>query len=160
MTRALVLGLWVLAAPLAAQGLKITQPAPDCALARKTFDNPFSDSKGWVMRRYEWHTFYVSLSGVTALALRHAPFAPSWLRGRIGSGAVTAVGLGIVPHVRSVLIQRRYPIDPLDLAFDLWDKSGTLVGGLGASGATWQSRTLAATTWAGGYLALMCYASP
>jgi hypothetical protein len=32
--------------------------AADCRLARSAYENPFSDSRGWSMRRYQWHAFY------------------------------------------------------------------------------------------------------
>jgi len=66
---------WFLLATLALPSAAwATQPAtsalgPDCSLARRAYDNPFSDSRGWSMRRYQWHGFYAGLSTLAAYGI-------------------------------------------------------------------------------------------
>jgi hypothetical protein len=138
-----------------AQGLRISQPPPDCSLAAKRYDNPFSDSHGWTMRRYEWHAFYFGLSTIAAEGIHRVTKLPRW-----ASATIATVGIGVIPHIRGGIIKRQYPIAPLDWAFDGVNRAAPLIIWTGASGKTWQSRTLAATTIASSYFALACYASP
>jgi len=107
------------------------------------------------MRRYQWHAFYAALSTATAEVIHRTTHLPRW------ASAVTAtVGLGLVPHIRGGLFDRRYPINPADWGFDLFDRAAPIFVWSGASGGTVRSQTLAATPFLVGYAALACYASP
>ena len=152
MRKWLLLGTLVL--PNAAHGQRSSTVA-DCRLARQAYDNPFSDSRGWSMRRYQWHAFYAGLSTVAAYGIHKTTRLPTW-----ASAAIATVGIGLVPHIRSGLIMREYPVHVLDWSFDVMNRSAPAFFVLGQSGDNWKSRTLAATTFVGGYLALACYSSP
>jgi len=148
----LIAGLIVTASAMPAQA---SRHGPDCNLAEKRFDNPFADHSGWLMRRYQWHAFYAVASTATAEGIHRVTHLPRW------ASAVTAtVGLGVLPHIRSGLLVRRYPINPPDWGFDLFNRAAPLFVWSGLRGGTWQSQALAATTYAAGYAALACYASP
>jgi len=152
MRKWLLLGTLVL--PNAAHGQR-SSTAADCRLARQAYDNPFSDSRGWSMRRYQWHAFYAGLSTAAAYGIHKTTRLPTW-----ASAAIATVGIGLVPHIRSGLIMRDYPVHVLDWIFDVMNRSAPAFFVLGQSGDNWKSRTLAATTFVGGYLALACYSSP
>ena len=149
----------LLAASVGAQGLKVTQPPGDCNLIERKFDNPFSDTKGYVQPRIAWHAEYAVASMGIAYAVHRITHLPGW-----ASAAAATIAIGVVPHVRSVLIQRRYPIDPGDLAFDFWDRATPafwMVGHRDDSTRTvWKNHMIAGGTWLLGYAALACYASP
>jgi hypothetical protein len=128
---------------------------PDCNLAERRYDNPFADHSGWSMRRYQWHAFYAGMSTAAAEAIHRTTHLPRW------ASAVTAtVGIGLIPHIRSGLVAKRYPFNPADWGFDLFDRAAPIFVWSGMSGGTWPSRTVAATTYLAGYAALACYASP
>jgi len=152
MRKWLLLGTLVL--PNEAHGQK-SSAAADCRLARQAYDNPFSDSRGWSMRRYQWHAFYAGLSTAAAYGIHKTTRLPKW-----ASAAIATVGIGLVPHIRGGLIKRDYPVHVLDWSFDVMNRSAPAFFVLGQSGNNWKSRTLAATTFVGGYLALACYSSP
>jgi len=129
--------------------------AADCNLARKSYDNPFSDHSGWSMRRYEWHAFYAGLSTLTAYGIHKTTKLPTW-----ASAAIATVGLGLVPHIRGGLIKHDYPVNALDWSFDVLNRAAPAFIVLGKSGNNWESKTIAATSFVGGYFALACYSSP
>lgn len=149
--------LATLALPTAAQAKQhVTPPrGPDCNLARRAYDNPFSDSRGWSMRRYEWHGFYAGLSTLAAYGIHKTTRLPAW-----ASAAIASVGIGLVPHIRGGLIKRDYPVNALDWSFDALNRSAPSFVVLGNYGNKWQSKAIAATSFVGGYLALACYSSP
>ena len=153
---AFALFLAVIASPASAQ-IRIVHQPPDCNLARKAFDNPFSDTRGWEMRRYEWHLFYAGLSTLTAEGLHRATKLPRW-----STALIASVGIGFVPHIRQVVLEPsgQRTINVRDWAFDGFVRSAPLILWTGASGGNWQSRTLAVTTFAAGYGWLSCYGSP
>jgi hypothetical protein len=127
----------------------------DCDLTKRRFDDPFADHAGWWMPRYQWHAFYAVASVAAAEGIHRVTHMPRW------ASAVTAtVALGIIPHIRGGLVTKRYPIDPLDWGFDAFNRSAPLFVWGGDRGGTWQSKTLAATSYVAGYAALVCYASP
>ena len=126
----------------------------DCNLARRAYDDPFTDSRGWHMRRYQWHAFYAGLSVATAEAIHRTTRMPRW-----ASAATATVAIGLVPHVRGV-IRRRYPFDARDWAFDVVDRSAPLFVWRVSAPQSWTSRTVTAAGYAGSYLSLACYASP
>jgi hypothetical protein len=129
--------------------------ARNCDLTQRRFDDPFSDHRGWSMRRYEWHAFYAVGSIAASEGIHRVTHMPRW------ASAVTAtVALGILPHIRGGLLIKRYPIDPLDWSFDAFNRSAPIFVWRGMSGGNWQSKTIAATTYAAGYAALACYSSP
>ena len=127
----------------------------DCNLARRAYDNPLSDSRGWTMRRYEWHAFYAGLSTLTAYGIHKTTKLPRW-----ASATIATVGIGLIPHIRGGLIKHEYPVDLRDWAFDLFDRGAPAILLVGRSDNTWQSNALAATAFVGGYAALACYSSP
>ena len=129
-------------------------PARDCNLARRAYDDPFSDSHGWHMRRYEWHAFYAGLSVAAAEALHRTTHMPRW-----ASAATATIAIGLIPHVRGV-IRHKYPFDGPDWAFDLVDRSAPLVVWRESLDQPWTGRAMTAAAYVGGYLSLACYASP
>ncbi len=129
--------------------------APNCDLTQRRFDDPFSDHVGWSMPRYQWHAFYAVASIAASEGIHRVTHMPRW------ASAVTAtVAIGIIPHIRGGLLIKRYPVDPLDWSFDAFNRSAPIFVWSGMSGGTWQSKTIAATTYAAGYAALACYSSP
>lgn len=129
-------------------------PIRDCNLARRAYDDPFADSHGWHMRRYEWHAFYAGLSLATAEALHRTTRMPRW------ASAVTAsLALGLVPHVRGV-IRHKYPFDGRDWAFDLVNRSAPVFAWRASRDQSMTERTATAAGYVGAYLSLACYASP
>jgi hypothetical protein len=129
--------------------------SPDCDLTKRRFDDPFRDHSGWWMPRYQWHAFYAVASIAAAEGIHRVTHMPRW------ASAVTAtVALGLVPHIRGGLVTKRYPIDPLDWGFDAFNRSAPIFVWGGERAGTWQSRTIAATSYVAGYAALVCFASP
>jgi hypothetical protein len=126
----------------------------DCNLARQAYDDPFADSRGWHMRRYQWHTFYAGLSVATAEVIHRTTHMPRW-----ASAATATVAIGLVPHVRGV-IRHRYPFDARDWAFDLVNRSAPLFVWRATRPQPWASRAATAAGYAASYLSLACYASP
>jgi hypothetical protein len=122
--------------------------AQDCNLARRAFDNPFSDSRGWWMPRYAWHGFYAGAGVAVGEVLHRATKRPRW-QTAIAAGVATS----LVWHVRG-LVRKQYGFSPRDWAFDFFVRSAPLL--------LWDQRprTLAATTLIGGYFSLACFASP
>lgn len=152
--------LSVVAAPVAhCQGLRIVQPPPDCRLFAPAFDNPFSDTKGYTQPRIAWHAEYAVASYAAASLVRKVTHLPPWL-----SATVAAVGIGVLPHVRSVIIQRRYPINPGDLAYDAVNRATPFVwlaGHSDDSTRSWASNHWKpAAVWLATDVALACFASP
>jgi hypothetical protein len=129
-------------------------PVRDCNLARKAYDDPFSDSHGWHMRRYEWHAFYAGLSVAAAEALHRTTHMPRW-----ASATTATIAIGLLPHVRGV-IRHRYPFRGADWAFDLVNRSAPLVVWRESLDRSWTQRAGTAAGYVGSYLALACYASP
>jgi len=155
MRKWLMLAMFIVPAAVSAAQTTTTPPAPDCNLARRAYDNPFSDSQGWSMRRYQWHAFYAGLSTLTAYGIHKTTKLPPW-----ASAAVATVGIGLLPHIRGGLIKHDYKVNTLDWGFDVFNRGAPTILVVGQSGNNWQSKTLAATTFVGGYFALACYSSP
>ena len=155
MRKSILLATLALVSATHAAQSQTTHSASDCRLARRAYDNPFSDSRGWSMRRYEWHAFYAGLSTLTAYGIHKTTKLPSW-----ASAAIATVGIGLVPHIRGGLIRRDYAINALDWSFDVVNRGAPAFVALGQSGKSWESKTLAATAFVGSYLALACYSSP
>lgn len=141
--------------PWPALAAQSTHRRSDCNLAEKRFDNPFADHSGWSMRRYEWHAFYATASTATAEGIHRVTHLPRW-----ASALTATVALGIIPHVRSGLLVRRYPVNPPDWGFDLFNRAAPLFVWSGLKGGTVRSEVVSATTYVAGYAALACYASP
>lgn len=142
--------LLVASAPLTAQG---DSSRRDCNLARKAGDDPFG-GKGFYLRRWQWHVGYAAASTLTAEALHQTTGMP-----RLASALTATLALGLMPHAIG-LATHQYRLNLADVAFDLVDRSTAILLWTGTSGGTWQSKTLALTTFAGAYGALACYASP
>src|SRR5262245_61037680 len=154
---ALFVLLFISSAPIGAQRVRFVNQHPDCNFARKAYDNPFSDSHGFMLRRYQWHLFYGALSTGTAEALHQVTRWPRWT-----TALITSVGFGVVPHLRQTVMASggHRTIDARDWAFDGFLRSAPLILRTGTGRGSWQSNALAATGFVGGYLSLACYASP
>lgn len=127
---------------------------PDCNLAEKRFDNPISDTHGFVMRRYQWHVSYMAASTLIAEGIHRTTKLPRW-----ASALTSTVAIGFLPHARGY-VTGKYRVNVRDWAFDGVTRAAPLILWTGWSGQTWQSKTLAWTTLAGSYFSLACYASP
>jgi hypothetical protein len=146
----LLVGLCV-ARDLPAQRLSISQPGRDCRLTRSAFDNTFSDTKGYWQPRIAWHAEYAALSLATAYGIhRLTHLSPMW------SAVVTTVGLGLVPHIRGGIINRTYPIEPMDWAFDAWDRGTPIAWAYGRDNGYMKP----ALVWLSGYAGLACWGEP
>ncbi|HVX41501.1 MAG TPA: hypothetical protein VHB25_18220 [Gemmatimonadaceae bacterium] len=144
--------------PAHAQGLNITQPPPDCDLGRRAFDDPFIDGRGITQPRILWHLEFAAGSLALSYVLHRVVRLPWW-----ASTAVT-VGVGVVPHIRGGIIQRRYPINPGDWVFDFWDRAVPAAWAANHHDDPKQSRVRSLGTsfekWLAGYAATACFASP
>lgn len=134
-----------------AQGLKVTQPPPDCNLGRRAFDNPFSDTKGYWQPRVLWHAEYAVGTAALSWGIHKVTRLPKW-----ASATIAAVGVGVVPHFRSVILQRRYPINPGDIAFDAVNRGTPYVFVSSQPRGVWT----AFGVWLATDMALSCFASP
>jgi hypothetical protein len=143
-----------------AQGLKITQPGPNCNLFESRFDNPFSDTKGFYQPAIAWHAEYALSSYVFAWGIDKATghHLPGWLTAGIVIGAYQ------IPHIRGGFIRRDYPINPLDMTYDFVNRATPAVWAVGNSDdstRSWLStHWKPATVWLVTDLALSCWASP
>lgn len=155
MNRALLL-LVTCASLASGQGL-IVQPSPDCHLFAPAFDNPFSDTRGFTQPRIAWHAEYAVASYALASVVHRVTHLPPWL-----SATAAAAGIGVLPHVRSVLIQRRYPINPGDLAFDAVNRATPFVWlARGDSTRSWVgNHWKPAAVWLAADVSLACFSSP
>lgn len=154
---ALVFLLFVSTSPIGAQSVRFVNQPADCNLARKAYDNPFSDSHGFIMRRYQWHLFFAALSTGSAEALHQVTGWPRW-----STALITSVGLGVVPHLRQTVMASggHRMIDAKDWMFDGLIRSAPLILRTGTGRGSRQANALAAAGFIGGYLSLACYASP
>lgn len=131
------------ATPLGAQPYR--HPVPDCNLAEKRTDGP------WLLRRYQWHALGLA-EGIGGAVVARKVFKLPLL------ASVSIVPtISLVIHVHGA---RRYGNDVQDWAFDALLRAAPAFYALGRSGNTWQSRTLALTSYAAGYFAGACFASP
>ena len=128
----------------------------DCALARPAFDNPFSDTAGWTMRRYQWHIMYAGLTTGAAVGIHKATgLSPA------KSAALATIAVGFVPHIRGYA-RGSYGINIGDWIADGWMRSAPAWFVLGHSDGGDETKThlLAASSYLLGYAATACYASP
>jgi len=140
-----------IARELRAQRISIAQPSRDCRLTRSAFDNSFSDSRGYWQPRIAWHAEYAALSLATAYGIhRVTHLSPMW------SAAVATVGLGLVPHIRGGIVNRSYPINPMDWTFDLWDRGAPVAWAYGRDNGYMKP----ALVWLSGYAGLACWGEP
>jgi hypothetical protein len=146
--------LKVLAATMLLACVSVGAQQPDCNLARKSFDNPFSDSHGYTLRRYQWHAAYVTAGVLVGEGIHRVTHLPRW-----ASFIIAGTTIKVIPHVRGV-VAHRYPFNGRDWAFDGFIGAAPAIAWTGWTGGNWQSRALGATTLAGGYFALACFASP
>lgn len=121
---------------------------PDCNLARKAFDNPFSDTRGWEMPRSAWHFAY----GVAGVAIGETVHRVT-KRPRWQTAIATGIATSAIWHLRGYA-RKQYEFNARDWAFDFFVRSAPLL--------LWDQRPrlLAATTLAGGYFSLACFANP
>jgi hypothetical protein len=137
----LALALLLIGAPLA------HAQTANCNLGERRTD-------GWLtMRRYEWDAFGFSQGVAGAITLRKAFAMPM-----LASVSVVPT-ITIVLHAGGVM-RGAYPFDWRDWAFDAALRSAPAFWALGASGKTWQSRTLAVTAWSANYFAWRCWGNP
>lgn len=134
--------------PLSVQGLKITQSKADCNVFESKFDNPFSDTRGWEMRRVYWHLGYAVASDFIANEIHDRLHVPLKVA-TIG----TALGIGLIPHIRSGIIRRDNPINPMDWVFDLNNRSLPIY-------LDQSSKVLGISEYLVSYGATMCWSSP
>lgn len=131
----LIAGLFAM--PVNAQ-IRIVQPAPDCRLSRRMYDNPFSDSRGYWQPRYAWHVER-TLTGLVASAVLRRAHVPRPVAVVVPALVVTAL------HVRGV-IRGVYPLNPMDWFADAWMMSAA---------------AMRPGFWLVGYAATgICFASP
>lgn len=90
------------------RGYSITVRAPDCRLADKSSEDFITDGANQIYAR-RWQLEGIRIGGafvaswaVHHFILRNHPTAAAFAGG---------VGVGLIPHIRSQVIQRRYPID-------------------------------------------------
>ena len=140
--------------------VRFKRPTVDCNLARKAFDNPFHDSRGWWMRRYLWHAgFQVGSLGV-GYGLHRFTSLPTW-----AAAGTPTIGLGLLPHVRQTLIGDA-TINSADWAFDLWNRSTPTIWAVAhkkdhdGGGIRWKRHAVALGVFLVGYAALSCFSSP
>lgn len=132
-----------LASSLGAQSVR--HPVPDCNLAERRTD------AGILLRRYQWHALGLAEGIGGALVARKAFRLPM-----LASVSIVPT-VTVVLHLRGA---RRDGSNVPDWAFDALLRAAPAFYQLGRSGATWQSRSLALTSYAAGYLAGACFASP
>jgi hypothetical protein len=148
--RALIAGLFV-AGVANAQGLRVVQPPPDCNLLRQAWDNPYDDVHLYRQPRIAWHAEYAIGTAALSWAIHKTTRLPRW-----ASATIASVGIGVLPHVRSVFILRHYPINPGDLAFDAVNRSTPFIFVSSRPPTRWK----AFGVWLAADLALSCFASP
>ena len=146
--------LKVLAATMLLATAHVGAQQPDCNLARKSFDNPFSDSHGYSLRRYQWHAAYATTGAIVGETIHRTTGLPRW-----ASFLIAGTTIKVIPHVRGVM-EHRYAFNGRDWAFDAFIGAAPLIAWAGWTGGNWQSRALGATTLVGGYFSLACFASP
>jgi hypothetical protein len=139
--------LAILALPAGAQ-------APDCNLARKMYDNPFGDGKGFMLRRYEWHLAGAVGSAAAGELLYRATPMPRWASYAVGGFAVRTL-----PHIRGVSMGF-YSFNLRDWTFDAFIGAVPLLTLETWTDSSWKVRLLGTSTIIAGYLAGACYASP
>jgi hypothetical protein len=133
-----------LAAPIGAQRA-YHHPVPNCNLAERRTDG------GILLRRYQWHEIGF-VEGVAGAVIARKAFKLPML-----------ASVSIVPSVTLVLHlhgARHDGSNVPDWAFDALLRAAPAFYQLGKSGNSWQSRSLALTAYAAGYLAGACFASP
>lgn len=87
---------------------------PDCDVRQKAYDNPLSDTHGYVLPKVVWHSLYAGVSEGGALLLyKTTPL------NRKQSAIVSTLAIGLVAHVRGGIINKSYPINVSDWIFDL-----------------------------------------
>ncbi len=90
------------------RGYQVTVGAPDCRLAARSSEDFITDGSNQIYAR-RWQLEGIRIGGafLASWAVHHfvLPKRP------VLSAFVGGVGVGFIPHIRSQLIQRRYPID-------------------------------------------------
>lgn len=157
----LLVALAIVSPPAHAQFVRVEWPERlDCDITRNAFDNPFSDTKGYVLPRYQWHAAYAGGTLALGYALHRWGKLPPW-----AASTIATLGIGLVPHVRGYL-KGTYAINPADWSFDLWNRSTPTFWAIAhrhddsSSGVHWRRHAIATGTWTLGYLATVCFASP
>ena len=72
-----------------------------------------------------------------------------------GTSPIPTDAMAALAHAGSLVV-----LNALDWSFDALNRSAPSFFVLGGRGNNWQSKTIAATSFVGGYLALACYSSP
>ena len=129
---------------------------PSCNITRKAFDNPFRDGmNGYWLPRYQWHALKVGAVAMSGEVLHRTTRLPRW-----AAFTMSGVAIAVVPHIRGVT-RGAYAFDAKDWAFDTFLGAVPLAAWSAWQGThRWESRAVAGTAIAGGYLALACVGSP
>lgn len=90
------------------RGYSVTVGAPDCRLAARSSEDFITDGANQIHAR-RWQLEGIRVGGAFAASWAIHQFI--WPNHPVRSAFVGGVGVGFLPHVRSQLIQRRYPID-------------------------------------------------
>ena len=93
-------------------GYSFTVGKPDCRLAARSSEDFITDGANQIYAR-RWQLEGIRIGGAFVASWAVSKFFPS---DRVRSSPVISsfiggVGVGLLPHLRSQIIQRRYPID-------------------------------------------------
>jgi hypothetical protein len=134
----------------ACASLRVERTSPDCNLTRREFDSPISDDHGVAQPRLLLHAEYaIAAYATTALVSKVLPpKAAAW---------TTFAAFAIVPHTRSILIQKRYPLTA-HVAFVAVNRATPFLWL--ARQDTTKSRWKPAVEWLATDAALECWSTP
>lgn len=137
------------------RGYSVTVRAPDCRLAARSSEDFITDGANQVYAR-RWQLEAIRVGGAFAVSeIIHRIFLPHH---KTAAAVIGGVGVGLLPHVRSQLIQRRYPID---LTHDAAQAAQSMVPFLvteGEHARTWSGRLDAAIATTAVLLGTACWA--
>jgi hypothetical protein len=138
-------------------GYTVSQPPADCNLKRVSSDNFIGDGRRGTITapRYQLHAISIGTSVVASYAVRKV-----FRLGPVKSAAIGGLGVGLLPHVRSVLIQRRYPIDPGDIVADATMRMAPFMVAVGHHDHSASAHFLAGVSVVASYFAVACWAHP
>lgn len=139
------------------RGYSVSQPAADCNLRRVSSDNFIGDGRRGTITapRYQLHLISIGTAVVATVAVRELlHLSPA------KSAALGGLGVGLLPHYRGAIIQRRYPINPGDVVADATMRMipFMVVDGHKSHSVSGHLRT--AFVVAAAYASVFCWASP
>lgn len=138
-------------------GYSIRQSPADCNLRRVSSDNFIGDGRRGtiVAPRYQLHLISIGSSALAAVAVRKIlRLSPA------KSAAFAGVATGLLPHYRTVIVQRRYPIDPGDLIADATMRMIPFMVVDGHKDHSFGGHVRTAFTVVASYAAVACWAHP